>query len=79
MGEYADMLISGLLDEETGELIDGDAPGYPRRKRKAKRKPSKAVAGGLSAIGKVQCPDCGKRVKASGLRDHRRDAHNAIV
>lgn len=33
MGEIADMIIDGFLDEETGEYIDGDAPGYPRRIR----------------------------------------------
>ncbi len=31
MGEIAEMMLEGLLDEETGELIDGKAPGYPRR------------------------------------------------
>jgi hypothetical protein len=31
MGEIAEAMLEGLLDEETGELIDGDAPGYPRR------------------------------------------------
>ena len=31
MGEIAEMMLEGLLDEETGELIDGEAPGYPRR------------------------------------------------
>lgn len=30
MGEVADMILEGLLDSETGELIDGDAPGYSR-------------------------------------------------
>lgn len=30
MGEIADAIIDGYLDEETGEVIDGDAPGYPR-------------------------------------------------
>ena len=31
MGEIADAFLSGLFDEETGELIDGESPGYPRR------------------------------------------------
>lgn len=31
MGEIAEMMLEGFLDEETGELIDGTAPGYPRR------------------------------------------------
>ena len=31
MGEIAEMMLDGFLDEETGEVIDGEAPGYPRR------------------------------------------------
>ena len=31
MGEIAEMVLEGFLDEETGEVIDGTAPGYPRR------------------------------------------------
>ncbi len=30
MGDMADAIIDGLFDEQTGELIDGEAPGYPR-------------------------------------------------
>jgi hypothetical protein len=31
MGEIADMMLEGFMDEETGEIIDGHSPGYPRR------------------------------------------------
>lgn len=31
MGEIAEMMLEGFLDEETGEVIDGDSPGYLRR------------------------------------------------
>jgi hypothetical protein len=31
MGEIADMMLDGFIDEETGEIIDCEAPGYPRR------------------------------------------------
>lgn len=31
MGEIADMILDGFLDEETGEVIHGSSPGYPRR------------------------------------------------
>lgn len=27
MGEIADMMLEGFMDEETGEIIDGDSPG----------------------------------------------------
>lgn len=30
-GEIADLMLDGYLDGETGEVIDGDAPGYLRR------------------------------------------------
>ena len=30
MGEIADAMIDGTLDQHTGEYIDGDSPGYPR-------------------------------------------------
>ena len=56
MGDVADMILDGILDEETGEWL-GEAVGYPRRasdihrtndyltfpgKRKAKIPPNKA-------------------------------------
>jgi hypothetical protein len=83
MGDIADMMIEGLLDEETGELIDGTAPGYPRSaaygnlpwSKRKKKKPAKSVAAGLAAVGKVQCQQCGKRVKAAGLQDHINAVH----
>ena len=63
MGEIADMMIDGLLDYETGELIDGDSPGHPRTSRH-------------KHCGGPQCPDCGKRLKnEQGVTDHRRDVH----
>ena len=31
MGEIAKMMLDGFMDEETGEIIDWTAPGYPRR------------------------------------------------
>ena len=31
MGEIAEMMINGFLDYETGEYIDGEELGYPRR------------------------------------------------
>lgn len=51
MGEIADMMISGLLCQTCGVLIDGEEPGYPRfctgcdttplKKRSFKRKKKK--------------------------------------
>lgn len=41
MGEIADMILDGILDEETGEFIDDElsmngGPGYPRKISKKK-------------------------------------------
>lgn len=65
MGEYADMFLDGLLDEETGELIDGDAPGYPRSPTRDARE----------SRDKIKCPTCGKVVKKVGLSQHQKDKH----
>lgn len=69
MGEYADMIIDGLVDEYTGEVIDGDAPGFPRhRVRKQRSK---------GGVGNETCPKCGKRFKTpQGVADHTRDVHS---
>lgn len=31
MGSYLDDILDGLFCGRCGEVIDGDAPGYPRR------------------------------------------------
>ncbi len=68
MGEIADMMIEGFLDCETGEMIDGEAPGYPRTSRK------KHSGNNMGP----RCPDCGKKLKSEqGLKDHRRDVHGS--
>lgn len=66
MGEVAEMMLDGTLCEECGGYI-GDAVGYPRSChgcRPVER-----------SLQKVQCPTCGKLVKAIGLAHHRRDKH----
>jgi hypothetical protein len=78
MGDIADMMLEGLLDEETGEYI-GDineeiygtaSPGFPisyeRQHRESKKNSNKA-----------SCPICGKRVKKAGIDDHIRDVHDS--
>lgn len=68
MGEYADMMIDGFVDQYTGEVIDGDSPGYPRSKPRHKK-----PRGG---IGEERCPSCGKRFKTQqGVADHMADVH----
>ena len=78
MGDYADMVLEGLLDEETGEYI-GDhneakhgtaAPGFPVSLEREAREARKSVSR------KVACDVCGKRVKPMGLQMHKRDVHD---
>lgn len=85
MGEIADMMIEGVLDEETGEYI-GDinegiygyaAPGFPiSYERNGFDSDAPGVTPPKPKAEYTRCPDCNKRVKAVGLRDHQRDAHN---
>ena len=42
MGEIADMILDGILDEETGEFIDDElsmngGPGYPRKMKRIRK------------------------------------------
>jgi hypothetical protein len=79
MGEIAEAMLEGLLDEETGELIDGYAPGFPRRMSD----PDCYYPGETShnpRSGRQQanalpcpCPGCGRSFRFKGdLRQHRR-------
>ena len=65
MGEIADMMVEGFLDEETGEIIDGESPGYPRCKR---------LMGIQDTL--FACRKCGKKFKTEqGVKDHTRAKH----
>jgi len=77
MGEYADMVLEGLIDGETGELIDGDAPGYPRSASQGSQRKLRRLLNDATSpkTAKAKCPTCGKRVKAVGLEQHIRDVH----
>ena len=77
MGEIAEMVLDGLLDEETGELIEGTSPGYPRspsRDARIVRQKQKAPPG----EGAIACPLCQKRVRSlTGLGQHVLDKHRS--
>lgn len=69
MGEIADMMIEGILDEQTGEYI-GPACGYPRTRQK----------GGSNGFKKpihkrIACQHCGKVVADIGLEQHIKAKH----
>jgi hypothetical protein len=75
MGDIADMMLEGTLDEETGEYIGEhnlkkygtEAPGFPVSLARETRRQKE----------KTRCPDCGKRVKVVGLAMHRQAVHGA--
>ena len=68
MGDIADLIIDGFFDMETGEVIDGDAPGYPRTKRKHRELAKKWK--------RFSCDWCDRTFTSKqGLRDHCRDKH----
>ena len=67
MGEYADLFLDGILDEETGELIDGESPGHPRSPTRDRRERQQKP---------YLCHECSRRfATAQGLSDHTRDKH----
>lgn len=72
MGEYAEMMIDGTLCQVCGEFM-GDTPGHPRTCSGCLRDMERPQH--VSQVPKVACPQCGKKVKLLGLRDHQRDAH----
>ncbi len=73
MGEIAEMILDGVLCQECGIALNGEAPGYPRSCHSCKAS-ARYVREGKT---KAKCPTCGKWVKAIGLPDHQRDAHGA--
>jgi len=85
MGDIADMMLEGLLDEETGEYI-GDrnmtdygikAPGFPvsyERNDETTTRDGKTI----DRPSKRNCPICSKLVKKCGMDHHMRDRHKSV-
>ena len=77
MGEYADMIIEGFIDQFTGEVIDGDSPGYPRSKKKKTRK-TRGWNSRKNRGGSFACDQCKRKFhSAVSVEQHKRDAHGA--
>lgn len=69
MGEIAEMMLEGFLDEETGEVIDGDAPGFPRRMSDG---PPGFAERDVRQKRDTKCPTCKRKFRgAGGLSAHR--------
>ena len=69
MGEYAEMILNGECCQVCMVPCAGEPRGYPFTCGSCQLE-DRIVSG------KTHCPTCGKRVKAKGLNQHRRDAHN---
>lgn len=80
MGDVADMMLDGTLCASCGEYLWRDT-GYPVYCRGCQKDQNASAHKGVlqrhQEIKKVNCPTCGKRVKAIGLADHQRDAHGS--
>ena len=81
MGEYAEMMLDGTCCEACGEYL-GFGDGMPAYCSKACAESRGAgwfsvPDHGRPVIPKTKCPECGKKVKRAGLKDHLRDMHGA--
>lgn len=78
MGEYADMIIDGFVDSETMELIDGDAPGYPRTMygRKSRQKASSQKKRERIEKAEKHFPEARNIAAKAGLELLRHDEHH---
>ena len=72
MGDYADMMLDGTLCAGCGEYI-GDSVGVPVYCLGCRATPTLRTASKSKA--KVKCNICQKRVRPTGLAQHKRDAH----
>lgn len=81
MGEYAEMMLDGTCCEACGEYL-GFGEGFPAYCSKSCAEsrvaywPAPALKD-MKPKPKTKCPECGRRVKVAGLRDHLRDMHGA--
>lgn len=79
MGDIADMILEGLLDEETGEYIGNinesiygtSAPGFPVSHERDNRQGQNYK----ELTGNYSCPLCRKNCKKTGLFAHITDQH----
>lgn len=79
MGEIAAMMLDGTLCQSCGEFIGLD--GYPSYCRSCSEDMHSTAPAVHKPAGRtmppVTCPDCGKRVKMTGIADHWRAVHGA--
>ena len=72
MGDIADMMLSGEMCQWCGEILDGQ--GYPTVCPACQAERNCDEFG--NSTGKAKCPQCGKKVKEVGLRQHIEAKHS---
>lgn len=77
MGDIADMMLDGTLCEGCGVYLEGESFGVPRYCSDCYPHAVQRTFDKVAPSKKERCPDCGKRVKAVGLKDHQRAKHGA--
>ena len=75
MGDIAEMMLDGTMCECCGVFLHGPALGYPRYCSKQCAKDRGGREDFPKQTLRTRCIQCGKTVKAAGLRDHMRDVH----
>jgi hypothetical protein len=87
MGDIADMVLEGLLDEETGEYIGDrnleeygfEAPGFPVSYERDSESFDIPFIHEIDELKKRQCPMCSKKVSPVGLYDHINKRHGHVI
>ena len=79
MGEYAEMMLDGTCCEACGTYLGAGYgfPNYCSAKCARDRRATYHIPPPPPWGRKTKCPECGKKVKSVGLKDHMRDMHSA--
>ncbi|MDR3100789.1 MAG: hypothetical protein LBV73_27465 [Paraburkholderia sp.] len=77
MGEYAELMLEGVLCEGCGMFIDDDAPGHPRHCDDCATDVTVAAVGAPLSR-KVQCCHCARLIVRTGLKDHMDSKHPGV-
>lgn len=81
MGEISEMMLDGTLCEGCGDFL-GDGDGIPQYCASCAPSQDDGITrtkDGQQRPSKINCPNCGKLVKKTGLEDHQRDVHGGQI
>jgi hypothetical protein len=75
MGEIAEMMLDGTLCQGCGVYLRGKSDGIPRCCHDCKRTWLPTLPKEKPFKPKVKCSLCERKLKPTGLADHKRDFH----